>query len=406
MPSRLAGLLISLLVLYTEVTTAQTDRATDGFLGPVHTVVIETAQLVHAQVRWRQAFGAKAQVAEWLDSGATWAQFTSDPNPWQNKVVGFLGELHTLLREDIGVFAIAPFQFVVIQNLPSTPWTKPGGTALLAGRVEGMTQVQLPPLGGVWIPKLRYVAMDVSTPPASWTEWTEKSRVLWRTLTYDRQGNRTEAVFYDPDGALRWRWRYTYNSNGHKMERVSTGADADLRWTVYYTYDPKGNILEKAEFTADQTLARHWRYTYDKIGTMTEEANYDATGALLGRWRYAYDVQGRRVGESNHTANGALAWKWRYTYDAQGHLTEESRYDAVGTLLWQGRYTYDANGNRTGEATYRADGSLESQWHYNYDAYDTLGNWTKQTKARWVTTSGNRGFDPAQVTYRTLTYHR
>jgi YD repeat-containing protein len=406
MPSRLAGLLISLLVLYPMVTTAQADRETDGLLGPVHTVVIETAQLIPAQVQWQQAFGLGAQVTEWLEAGVTSAQFTSDPSPWQNKVIGFLGTLHTLLQEDIGVFAIAPFQFVVIQNLPLTPQTKPGETVLLAGRVEGMAQVPLPPLGGVWLPKLHYMAMDASTPPAFWPEWTAKSRVLWHTLTYDRQGNRTEAGFYDPDGRLRWRWRYTYNSHGHKMERVSTGADANLRWTVYYTYDPKGNLLEKAEFTADQTLARWWRYTYDSTGTMTEEVHYDATGTLLGRWRYAYDMQGHRVEESSHTASGALAWKWWYSYDAQGHLTEESRYDAAGTLLWQGRYTYDANGNRAGEATYRADGSLESQWQYIYDAYDHLGNWTQQTKARGGSASGNTGFTPVQVTYRTLTYHR
>jgi hypothetical protein len=73
-----------------------------------------------------------------------------------------------------------------------------------------MTQVQLPPLGVVWVPKLR-------------------------------------------------------------IERISTGADADLHWTVYYTYDPRGNILEKAEFTADQTLARRWRYTYDTQGTLVRK---------------------------------------------------------------------------------------------------------------------------------------
>jgi YD repeat-containing protein len=404
--SRLAGLLISLLVLYPAVTTAQTDRETDGFLGPVHTVVIETAQLVPAQVSWRQAFSGRAQVTEWLESGVTSVQFTSDPSPWQNKVVGFLGKLHTYLQEGIGIFTIAPFQFVVIQNLPLTSWTKPGETMLLAGRVEGMRQVQMPPLGLVWLPKLHYVAMEESMPPTAWAKWTEKSRVLWRTLTYNRQGNCTEVAFYDPAGALRWRWRYTYNSNGHKTERVSTGADAALRWTVYYTYDPWGNMLEKTEFTADQTLARRWRYTYNTKGILDGETNYDITGALLERWRYAYDGQGRRVEESNHTASGALVWKWLYTYDAQGHVAEEGRYDAAGTLLWRGHYTYDANGNRTGEATYRADGSLESQWHYTYDAYDAVGNWTQQTKVRGSTTPGSTGMEPAQVTHRKITYHR
>ena len=126
MSSRLTGLLISLLVFYPMVITAQTDRETDGLLGPVHTVVVETAQLIPAQVRWQQAFGIGAQVTGWLAAGVTSAQFTSDPSPWQNKVIGFLGKLHALLLEDIGVFAIAPFQFVVLQNLPLIPWTKPG----------------------------------------------------------------------------------------------------------------------------------------------------------------------------------------------------------------------------------------------------------------------------------------
>jgi YD repeat-containing protein len=405
MPSLLAALIIGLCVVAARATAALTDSVTDGFIGPVHTAVIETARVVPAQVRWQQAFGARAQVTEWLESPAIHAQFTADPSRWQGKVVGFVGELYVRLPEALSVFTIAPFQFVVVKHLPQTPLTIPGKTALIAGRVEGLTQVSLPLLETVWLPALHGVAIEAPAPPTAWTEWAEEARVLWRTLTYTPQGQRTEAAFYDADGALRWRWRYTYNSHGHTAARASFGAQEDLRWTTYYTYTPTGNLLEKTEFTADQVLTRRWRYTYDTMGYLSEEANYDATNALLWQWRYAYDAQGRKLAESSHTANGALLWTWRYTYDAQGHLTTESRYDTAGSLLWTRRYTYDAHGNQIGEATYKTNGALESKWQYTYEAYDALGNWTKQTKAKWVATPDTASFEPVQVTYRTLTYY-
>jgi YD repeat-containing protein len=402
-------LLVVLLSLWylspTDATPLQTDRDEDGFVGPVRSVVVETAKLTPARVRWQQSFRQQAHVAQWLGTPDLVAQFTTAPRRWHGQVVGFVGEIYQLLPEQTSVFTLAPFQFIVVRSQTGQTLPKFGEQVIVAGRVEGTTLLDLPLVGPILLPELSLVALAPATPPLSWPEWTEEPRVRGRTTTYDAQGKLHEAAFFNEDGVLRWRWQYTYTPQGHRQTRTSTDTANVPRWTMRYVYDATGRLQEKVELAADQSLARRWQYTYGQQGRLLEEANYDANGTLLWRWRYAYDARGQRVEESNHTASGDLLWKRRYLYNAHQQVAEEHQYDAAGALMWKRHYTYDAHGNRVDETLYKADGSLESRWRYTYDTYDGYGNWLKRTESKWVQKSAQADFEPVQVTYRTLEYY-
>src|SRR5438309_6279342 len=51
-----------------------------------------------------------------------------------------------------------------------------------------------------------------------------------------------------------------------------------------------------------------------------------------------------------------------------------------------------------------ADGSLVSKEVYKYD-YDSMGNWVKMTTSVAVVENGRVGFEPTEVTYRTIFYY-
>jgi YD repeat-containing protein len=323
-------------------------------MGPVRSVVLETAKLLPARLRWQQDFRQQAHIVEWLDTPDRVAQFTTAPTQWHGQVVGFVGTLHQRLPARTSVFTIAPFQFVVLRAEKSSLLPTDGEQVLVAGRVEGTAMVELPVAGQALLPELSVVAVAPAAPPPSWTEWLEEPRVRIQTMTYDAQGKLHDTAFYNEHGMLRWHWRYTYTPEGRLQTRISTDTGHDPRWIMRYLYDAAGRLREKLEVAADHALARRWQYLYDAQGFLVEETNFDSHGAVLWKWRYTYNTQGQRVEESNHTANGAILWKRRYVYDTHQHLTEEYQYDAAATLLWQRHYTYDTHGNRSEEVLSKA----------------------------------------------------
>jgi YD repeat-containing protein len=324
---------------------------------------------------------------------------------WQGQVVGFVGALAQVLPEGRSVFTMAPWQFVTLRPQAWQPLPRAGEQVLVAGRVEGTMVIDLPLGGHVPVPELTAVAITPAVPPAHWAEWTEEPRVRLQTMTYDTQSQLRDTAFYNADGQLRWRWRFTYTPQGRRSARISTDTADVPRWTLRYIYDTAGRLRETVELAADQSLARRWEYHYNDRGFLLQESNYDAQGTLLWQWQYTYDTQGQRTAESSHAADGTLLWRRQYLYETPGQMTEERYYDATHTLMWKRLYTYDSHGNRIEDSLYKADGTLESRWRYTYAAYDAYGNWLQRTESKWRPNTAPAELEPVQVTYRTLLYH-
>ena len=67
-------------------------------------------------------------------------------------------------------------------------------------------------------------------------------------------------------------------------------------------------------------------------------------------------------------------------------------------------YKYDDKGNIREMTLVNADGSLVSKEVYKYD-YDSVGNWVKMTTSIAVVENGKIGYEPSEVTYRTIFYY-
>ena len=65
---------------------------------------------------------------------------------------------------------------------------------------------------------------------------------------------------------------------------------------------------------------------------------------------------------------------------------------------------YDAKGNVVEMTVRGADGALLSREVYQYE-FDELGNWKKMTRSIAVYENGAVGYEPVDVTYRTITYY-
>jgi TonB family protein len=92
-------------------------------------------------------------------------------------------------------------------------------------------------------------------------------------------------------------------------------------------------------------------------------------------------------------------------YDLKGVKTQNQYFPISGsTLTGREVYRYDDKGNISEMTLVNADGSLVSKEIYRYD-FDSIGNWVKMTTSLAVVENGRIGFEPTEVTYRTIFYY-
>lgn len=108
---------------------------------------------------------------------------------------------------------------------------------------------------------------------------------------------------------------------------------------------------------------------------------------------------GKTVEESKHVILETAE------YDLKGVKTQNQYFPIEGaTLTGREVYKYDDKGNISEMTLVNADGSLVSKEVYKYD-YDSVGNWVKMTTSIAVVENGKIGFEPSEVTYRTIFYY-
>lgn len=108
---------------------------------------------------------------------------------------------------------------------------------------------------------------------------------------------------------------------------------------------------------------------------------------------------GKTVEESKHVVLETAE------YDLKGVKTQNQYFPIEGaTLTGREVYKYDDKGNISEMTLVNADGSLVSKEVYKYD-YDSVGNWVKMTASIAVVENGKIGFEPSEVTYRTIFYY-
>jgi YD repeat-containing protein len=212
----------------------------------------------------------------------------------------------------------------------------------------------------------------------------EEPRVLSQAVTYNAQGIATETVTYGAEGGK----RVTTYDGQSKKTTISYKPDGSIEWKVVGTCDDQGNLTEADHYDARGSFQWKQVYTYDAQRNMIEQVWRNPPGgpdsSPFFKEIWTYDAQGRAIQKVQYTAEvpdlKSPTSKCEYTYDGAGKVTE---------------ITYDIFGARPKSEKLR----------YTYEAYDTVENWTKRTKAEWVTSSGQPSFRPIEVTYRTITYY-
>ena len=165
----------------------------------------------------------------------------------------------------------------------------------------------------------------------------------------------------------------SYGENGMMVKSVRI--DAGLRGDYFYSYDANGSRLELIRSSISSSHVK------------TE---------------FKYDANGNRL-EEVQTADEGLVDKTVSVYDAKGRCTERRLYNKQG-LFARRTYTYAADANPIEEAEYDPKGALVGKQSYSYEL-DATGNWTKRITSAQGMSNGKPVTEPAEATYRTITYY-
>ena len=164
----------------------------------------------------------------------------------------------------------------------------------------------------------------------------------------------------------------TYGENGMLVKSVRV--DAGARGDYFYSYDANGNRLELIRNAVTQSRVKT-EFKYDGNGNRVEEIQTGDEG-LVARTTYVYDSKGRCTEKRLFNKQGMFARR-TYAYKTDDHPTEEAEYDPKGGLVGKQSYSYEL---------------------------DSTGNWTKRITSRDMVSNGKQVSEPAEVTYRTITY--
>jgi hypothetical protein len=188
------------------------------------------------------------------------------------------------------------------------------------------------------------------------------------------------------------------------------------------TYDPNGKKIRENPKphscgTGDLFNSKVDVFTDADNRTRTEVI-YDESNKPVSKHVWSYDEQGRLIDWSIYkglfidwsiinsalTGELMLEGRWVYTYDERGNRTKAVRLDHAGRMERGEYYVYDEMNNPIERASLEADSTAQDKLSYNYE-YDLRGNWIKKTTSVWVVKDGRSYIEPAEVTYRTITYY-
>lgn len=222
----------------------------------------------------------------------------------------------------------------------------------------------------------------------------------------------------------------TYNKKGNKTEEIKYGADNSVVSRSLFDYDMADNLIAVTKYNADGSIyLKKVRRSIEGIqGRRIEESILANGTAFQAKTVYAYDSEGRETELASFDANGKLFMRLVTIYGAHGKPTETEFFDdklRMGKII----FSYDAQGNPTGSAEYDSAGVRGRKYVFSGDLkkgsqiemaeydendilvnkesyvreFDSLGNWTKETKSKLNLQSGK--FEPVQVTHRIITYY-
>src|SRR5262249_44258016 len=191
------------------------------------------------------------------------------------------------------------------------------------------------------------------------------------------------------EGKRKFDSKWAYNSEGKLVEEEIKGSRR------LYRYDNDGNRYEKrsSSWMAGPPTTEDFQYQQEKA----------ADGSRLFKWVPHYDSAGNRIEEKVFSGARDRHARFIYKYDDQGRRIE-TIYETEGSTTRRFTYSYDSAGRIREKLEYKGSDPVGVRRQRGFE-FDSRGNWVKSTTFVLRKKDGKEYEEPAEVTYRTVTYY-
>jgi len=191
---------------------------------------------------------------------------------------------------------------------------------------------------------------------------------------FNEDGNLTEIVYYDLEGAEVKKESLTYNKNGVVQELLNIHKHGVEYRTVYLS-DENGKIIGQKNYYKRDFFLDVYIDVFDKKGNYIGHESYDEDGNITGSCVYILNEKGAEIEFLHYGSSGRLLSRAFSYYDDNGKLFERVSYN--NCQIHKIIYRFDSQKNPTEEIVYKSKNTIEEHRKYQY-SFDALGNWVKK----------------------------
>ena len=188
---------------------------------------------------------------------------------------------------------------------------------------------------------------------------------------FDRNGNRTEEIYYEKKDVASFSCQYLYDENGNEVKKMGGSGDEVIyeKW-IYTPIDNAEKIEKKSEYKKGKE--QKWVYTLNTDKDIAEETYYDMNGTMTYKRQYIYDVNDNLIEKKEIDPYGNIYQKWVYDYDDKGNNIELHHYVSNNQLYRIYQMRYDKKGNMKSKFEFDKDENVLLLTVFVYQFYDGL----------------------------------
>ena len=225
-------------------------------------------------------------------------------------------------------------------------------------------------------------------------------RFILKSIHYNRQGYRTNLIFYGKNGSINSHLVFQYDSNKNKIKEELFNGASKIISKKSWKYDDSGRNTQAKLFSREGQLIHQTLWSYSAEGRVLEERFQSPARSIENkRIKFDYNDHGQKRSETffDHKNTPYKKRTFFYSkdhrlirktlsefskttlgkikavitendlYDKGGKLIETTKFIA-GTRFWkQWQYTYNKRGQKIQEDFFLKPREIESRWIYLID---------------------------------------
>jgi hypothetical protein len=191
------------------------------------------------------------------------------------------------------------------------------------------------------------------------------NQVIQYEVLYDKNGKDIEWKEFDEQGNFFSNTVRKYDKDGLKTEELFYNSKNELEYKTIYTYKDK-KVTEKNKLDVNGNLLERTLNTYDTNGLDTKWITYGTNGLLERKVVLNYNDNGDTTEMLFYRQSGESS-RLEMKYDINFNMIEEFHFNKEGKIEQRETWKYYSKGKEQERVIYNEEGKIDIKFDYEYN---------------------------------------